>query len=103
MTTVEAASTGPKLSFWTKASYGFGAVAVGVRDNGLAYFLLLFYSQVMGLDARLAGLALTMGLVIDAFLDPIIGYVSDNFRSKWGRRHPFIYASIVPILSLIHI
>ena len=97
MTTVEAASTGPKLSFWTKASYGFGAVAVGVRDNGLAYFLLLFYSQVMGLDARLAGLALTMGLVIDAFLDPIIGYVSDNFRSKLGRRHPFIYASIVPI------
>ncbi|OXE36205.1 MAG: sugar transporter [Phenylobacterium zucineum] len=97
MTTVEAASAGPKLSFWTKASYGFGAVAVGVRDNGLAYFLLLFYSQVMGLDARLAGLALTLGLVVDAFLDPIIGYVSDNFHSGWGRRHPFIYISIIPI------
>ena len=36
-------------------------------------------------------------LVIDAFSDPIVGYWSDNFRSRWGRRHPFIYASAVPL------
>src|SRR3546814_13186243 len=38
-----------------------------------------------------------VALIIDAFLDPIIGQVSDNWRSKWGRRHPFMYAAAVPV------
>lgn len=84
-------------SLWTRLSYGFGSVAFGVKDNGFAYFLLIFYSQVIGLDARLVGLALTIALVIDAFADPVIGYWSDNLRSKWGRRHPFMYAAAIPI------
>jgi GPH family glycoside/pentoside/hexuronide:cation symporter len=57
----------------------------------------MFYSQVIGLDARLVGLALTIALVFDAVLDPIVGYWSDNFRSRWGRRHLFMYASAIPI------
>ena len=86
-------------SLWTKLAYGSGAVAIGVRNNGLSYFLLLFYSQVVGLDARLVSLALTIALCLDAVSDPIIGYWSDNFRSRWGRRHPFIYAAILPITA----
>jgi Na+/melibiose symporter-like transporter len=84
---------------WTKFSYGFGSVAFGVKDNGFSYFLLLFYSQVVGIDARLVGLALTVALVIDAISDPIVGYWSDNLRSKWGRRHPFMYASAIPVAA----
>ena len=86
-------------SIWTKLAFGFGAVAIGVRNNGLAYFLLLFYSQVVGLDARLVSLALTVALCLDAFSDPIIGYWSDNLRSRWGRRHPFLYAAALPITA----
>ena len=91
------ASAAPSL--WTKLAYGSGAVAIGVRNNGLAYFLLLFYSQVVGLDARLVSLALTVALCIDAVSDPIIGYWSDNLRSRWGRRHPFLYGAILPITA----
>jgi glycoside/pentoside/hexuronide:cation symporter, GPH family len=80
----------------TRIAYGFGAGAYGVKDGGFSYFLLLFYSQVIGVDARLVGLAITIALVIDAVADPIIGYWSDNFRSRWGRRHPFLYASALP-------
>ena len=76
--------------------YGFGSSAIGVRANGLSYFLLLFYSQVVGLDARLVGLAITIGLVIDAFTDTAIGYWSDNLRSRWGRRHPLMYLALLP-------
>jgi Na+/melibiose symporter-like transporter len=57
----------------------------------------MFYSQVIGLDARLVGLALTTALVLDAIFDPVVGYWSDNFRSRWGRRHLFMYASAIPI------
>lgn len=45
----------------------------------------------------MVGLALTIALVVDAVLDPIVGYWSDNFHSKWGRRHPFMYASAIPV------
>lgn len=49
------------------------------------------------MPAPLVGLALTVALVLDAFADLIVGYWSDNFRSKWGRRHPFMYASAIPV------
>jgi Na+/melibiose symporter-like transporter len=86
-------------SFWTKLAYGFGAVAYGVKDNGFSYFLLLYYSQVVGLDARLVGLAITIALVFDAVSDPVVGYWSDNLHSRWGRRHPFMYASALPVAA----
>ncbi len=86
---------GPSL--WTKLAYGFGSVAYGTKDAGLKYFLLLFYAQVIGMDARLVSLAILVALIFDAISDPIVGYWSDNFRSKWGRRHPFMYAAAIPV------
>lgn len=81
----------------TKFFYGLGAIAFGVKDNGFSVLLLLFYNQVLGLDARLAGLAIMLALVVDAFVDPIIGYASDHLRSRWGRRHPFMYGAALPV------
>lgn len=91
----DAAPGAPPLG--TKIAYGFGSVAYGVKDGGFKYFLLLFYAQVVGLDARLVSTAILIALVADAFSDPIVGYWSDNFRSRWGRRHPFMYAAAVPV------
>ncbi|MGF1454049.1 MAG: MFS transporter [Alphaproteobacteria bacterium] len=82
----------------TKILYGIGSVAYGVKDNGFGYFLLLFYSQILGLPASLAGLALAVALVIDGFSDPLIGHMSDNWRSRMGRRHPFMYVAIIPVV-----
>jgi Na+/melibiose symporter-like transporter len=97
--------TPPKatLPFWTKVAYGLGSVAYGVKDNGFSFFLLLFYSQVIGVDARLVGLAITIALLVDAVGDPIVGYWSDNLRSRWGRRHPFMYASAVPVAATYYL
>lgn len=61
----------PPLSRPTKAAYGIGAAALG--------------------------LAIMIALIADAVLDPVIGQVSDNWRSRWGRRHPFMYLSALPI------
>lgn len=86
-----------KLDNSIKFYYGLGAAPYGIKDNGFSYFLLIFYSQVLGLSPVLASLALTVAIFVDAVTDPLIGYVSDNWRSKWGRRHPFMYWSIIPI------
>ncbi len=85
------------LSLPLKLAYGFGSVAYGIKNGGFDYFLLIFYSQVIGLDARLVGLAITLALIFDAISDPIVGYWSDNVRSRWGRRHPFMYAAALPV------
>ncbi len=86
-------------SLWTKFAYGFGAVAFGVKNNGFDYFVLIFYSQVIGIDARLVGLAITMALIVDAVLDLALGYWSDNLHSRWGRRHPFMYIAAIPVAA----
>ncbi len=85
-----------RISQTTKVLYGIGAVAYGVRDVGFNAFVLIFYNQVLGLPASLAGLALMLTLFADAILDPIIGMVSDGWHSRWGRRHPFIVAAAIP-------
>ena len=80
-----------------KFSYGVGSIAYGVKEQGFAYFLLMFYSTVVGLEPALAGTALLIALLTDAISDPIVGYWSDNTRTRIGRRHPFMYASAVPV------
>lgn len=84
-------------SFRTKVFYGLGSVAFGIKDNGFQTILLLFYNQVIGLPGSLVGAAIGIALIVDAFLDPIIGQVSDNLRTRWGRRHPFMYLSALPV------
>ena len=72
-----------------KFFHGFGSMAYGVKENGFSTFLLLFYNQVIGMDARLVGAALAIAMVVDAFADPIIGHMSDRTYSRWGRRLPW--------------
>ncbi len=86
-----------RVSFRTRFFYGFGSVAFGIKDNGFAYFLLLFYNQVLGLPAAWVGAGIMTALIVDAITDPIVGYASDNLHSRWGRRHPFMYASALPV------
>jgi glycoside/pentoside/hexuronide:cation symporter, GPH family len=84
-------------SFRTKIFYGLGSVAFGVKDNGFQTILLPFYNLVLHIPAQLVGLAIFIALVFDAFLDPIVGHFSDNLHTRWGRRHPLMYASAIPV------
>ncbi len=84
-------------SFKTKLYYGFGSVAYGVKDQGFGTLLLFYYNQVIGLPVTMVGAALFIILFVDAFADPVVGQISDNFRSRLGRRHPFMYAAAIPV------
>lgn len=80
-----------------KVMHGLGSVAYGVKDNGFSVFLLIFYNQVLGIDAGLVGTVIMAALIFDAFADPIIGELSDRTQSKWGRRLPWLYAAAIPL------
>jgi GPH family glycoside/pentoside/hexuronide:cation symporter len=86
-----------RLRMGTKLSYGVGSVgefAIYIAFNNWNF---LFYNQVLGLSGTLAALAVTISLVVDAVIDPIVGSLSDRLRSKLGRRHPFLYAAPIPL------
>jgi glycoside/pentoside/hexuronide:cation symporter, GPH family len=89
--------TALKISSANKMAYGIGSVAFGIFGVGFDFFLLLFYSQVMGVDAYLVGLALLIALIFDSLSDPLIGYFSYNTHSRWGRRHPYMYIAAIPV------
>jgi len=80
----------------TMFTYGFGAIPVGIKNNLLGTYLLIYYNRVLGLDALLAASAMAIATVVDAITDPLVGIWSDRVRTRWGRRHPFMYAAIIP-------
>ena len=86
-----------KFPLRIKLVQGFGAVAFGVKDLGFSFFLLIFYNQVLGMDARLVSAALLIALLVDAVVDPIIGNLSDRTYTRWGRRLPWLYTAPIPL------
>ncbi len=97
LSAAEGAPAKARVSFATKLFYGVGSIPYGVKDQGFQSLLLIYYNQVLGLPALMVSTALLIALLLDAFIDPVIGQVSDNWRSKLGRRHPFMYFAIIPI------
>lgn len=85
-----------KLSFLERMGYGLGGLPIGVIGNGIAFFLLIYYDQVVGLGAGLTALALALALLSDAITDPIVGFISDNTRSRLGRRLPYLFLAPIP-------
>ena len=89
-----------RLPLTVKASQGVGSMANGALLY-MRSLILLFYSQVVGLDAGLVGLVMGLSLVLDAMWDPAIGHFSDNLRSRLGRRHLLMLIAPIPASILI--
>jgi glycoside/pentoside/hexuronide:cation symporter, GPH family len=70
--------------------YATGEGATSLTMNGIANFAMLYYTQVLGLSASYAGLALAITLVWDAVTDPVMGHITDNTRTRWGKRLPYV-------------
>ena len=81
-----------KVPLSTKIIQGIGAIPDTVKNWGFGVLLLFYYNQVLGVSGTLCGWALGIATFFDAINDPMIVSASDNFRSRLGRRHPFMYA-----------
>ena len=86
-----------KLPLWLKLTNGSGSVAFGVKDGGFSFFLLPFYNLVLGVEAWVVSAALATALVVDAFVDPLLGHLSDRTYTRWGRRLPWLYIAPFPL------
>lgn len=81
----------------TRIFYGIGGGVFAIKDAAYTIFILLFYTQVLGLSGTVTGVVLAISLLWDGISDPLIGSWSDRLRSRYGRRHPFMVYSTVPI------
>ena len=80
----------------TRLAYGLGATANGVKNAAFSTYLLLYFNQVVGVSAAIVSTAIALTLIVDALADPLLGRLTDVTRSRWGRRHPYIYAAALP-------
>jgi GPH family glycoside/pentoside/hexuronide:cation symporter len=90
---------GQRLGIGTLALYGSGMLVQDTLGLGLGTLLLFYLTIVCGMSGSAAGLALGTALVADSFVDPFAGSLSDNSRSRHGRRHPYMLAAALPIAA----
>lgn len=91
-----------RIPLTTQIFYGVG-VSYAIVDQIFAQWILYFYlpPENSGLKPFLTpvliSLALAISRVVDMISDPVVGYLSDKFNSRWGRRIPFIAVGAIPL------
>lgn len=83
------------LPLHSRIGWGLGGIADNFMANTLFVLGMIIYVTAFNMPAGLAGLALSIPRFVDAITDPIIGNVSDNLRTKFGRRRPMMFVGAV--------
>lgn len=84
------------LSTLQKIIYGFGDTGFSLTGTIIGVYFLMFLTDVVGISPGLAAIAIFIGKTWDYINDPIIGYLSDRTRTRWGRRRPFLLFGPLP-------
>ncbi len=101
---------GRALSFWDKATYSVGEMGVSLSPAIVVGWLIYFYTgrEIPGGGTMLLvsawGIAILglLGRVVDSLADPLVGFFSDKWNFKWGRRIPWVVVG-TPFLALFQI
>ncbi len=78
-------------------SYGLGDAGTGLAATQLGFYLFTFFTSAAGLPAFMAGSLLMVIKIWDAINDPLIGWLSDNTKSRWGPRLPWMIGAALPL------
>jgi GPH family glycoside/pentoside/hexuronide:cation symporter len=83
-----------RVSFAHRLAYGSGAFANNLLAGAIVGMIVLLYEE-LGVSLIMLGIITGAPRFFDALTDPIVGYISDNFKSRWGRRRPFIFVGAI--------
>ncbi len=86
----EIQTTQSRLPLALQILYGIGEIPITATMGLVGIYVLLFYNSVMKLDGALAGFGVTAGLVVDALIDPYVGFRSDRSKKRLGRRQGYM-------------
>ena len=86
-----------RLGWGQKIGYGSGDFAFNLYWQGISLYLFYFYTDVLGLPNAMAGIIYAIGSFWDAGTDPIMGYLADRTRTRWGRYRPYLLFVPIPM------
>ena len=86
-----------QVTFRNLIAYGTGDIYGGGAFMIVGLLFLFYLTEVVGLSPALAGLVFGIGKIWDAISDPLMGYLSDRTKSRFGRRRVYFLAGIIPI------
>jgi GPH family glycoside/pentoside/hexuronide:cation symporter len=87
---------GGKLSVIEKVGYGFGDTASNILYQAWSFFLMIFYTDVFGIDTKVASIMFLVTRLWDMVFDPIIGMLADRTNTRWGKFRPYLLWLAVP-------
>ena len=79
-----------------KICYGIGDISNGLAVSSVSVWYLYYLTDVVGLLVIFASAAMTVGRLWDALTDPIMGWVTDHTKSRWGKRLPYLLFGAIP-------
>jgi len=82
-----------------KAGYGLGDFGFNLYWANISAFLLIFYTDVMGLAAAAVGTMMLVTKLVDAATDPLMGAIADRTRTRWGRFRPYMLLGALPMAA----
>jgi GPH family glycoside/pentoside/hexuronide:cation symporter len=88
--------TPTRLSRTTKLIYGSGDTGISLTSTLIGTYFSFFLTETVGLAPAVAALPIWIGRIWDLVNDPLIGYMSDRTRTRWGRRRPFLLFGAAP-------
>lgn len=80
-----------KVPVGQKAAFGAGHFILNILPGTLGVFIQFFLLTAWGVDPLWAGLLGGLPRIFDSITDPIMGFITDNTKSRWGRRRPYIF------------
>ena len=87
-----------KLSFRSKLGYAAGGIADAANFMLVGSYILFFLTTVVGISPATAGAITGLGTIVSSLWGPVVGFLSDHTRSRFGRRRPYLMAAAGPLL-----
>lgn len=85
------------LNHWNRAAYCFGDFGFNLYWSTVGFFILYFYTDVVGLSGTVAGLIFLVAMLWDSIADPLMGYFAQRTRSRWGCYRPYFLFGAIPL------
>ena len=79
-----------KVSLREKLFFSGGLLGQNILYSFMSMYILFFYTDLLGIPATTASVILVIASIVDAFLDPVMGMITDKTRTKWGKFRPYL-------------
>ena len=87
-----------KVSMAEKVGYGLGDCSANLVFQMMMIYQTKFYTDVFGLEGAIAGTVMLVARIVDAFVDPTVGILSDRTQTKWGKYRPWVLWTALPFM-----